>query len=153
MQGLPVGQFPLVKLVIEKVKHLVREITLEGLSAMLKLCELTVRFVGCVVLEYRIVLPYNRLWLLFRSSGNGRFRCRYNRLFGCRTDLLRLVFMQFFPCLSDTGCGQVAALSKFRCLEFRVAFEKHITTNDIFLVLAQIQVVAFGGKPFSVAIP
>ena len=80
----------MVELVIEKIKHLVREITLVGLSVMLKLCRLTVRFVGCVVLENWITLPYNRLWLLLRTIGNGRLRRRYNWLFGSRTNLLRL---------------------------------------------------------------
>ena len=108
----------MVELVIKEVKYLVREITLVGLSVMLKLRGLTVRLVGCVVLENWIALPYNRLWLLFRSSGNGWLRCRYNRLFGCSADLLRLILMQFLPCLFDMGCGQVAPLPKFRCLEF-----------------------------------
>ena len=90
---MPVGQFPVVELIIEEVKYLVREITIVGLAVMLKLRRLTVRLIGRVVLEYRIVLPYNRLWLLSRTIGNGRLRCRYNRLFGSRTDLLRLVGM------------------------------------------------------------
>ena len=150
---MPVGQFPVVELVIEEVKYLVREITLVTLSVKFKLRRLTVRFVGRVVLKYRIALPYNRLWLLFRTIRNGRLRCLYNRLFGSSADLLCLVLMQFLPCLFDMGCGQVAPLTKFRCLEFRFSFEKDISTNDIFLILAQLQLIAFGGKPFLVTLP
>ena len=97
----------MVELIIEKVKNLVREITLVGLSVMLKLRRQTIRFVNGVVLENWIALPYNRLWLLLRTIGNGRLRCRYNRLFGGSADLLRIVLMQFLPCLFDMGCWKI----------------------------------------------
>ena len=98
---MPVGQFPVVELIIEEVKYLVREITIVGFAVMFKLCGLTVRLINRIILEYRIALAYNRLWLLLRSIGNGRFRCRFGGWFGCRTGLLRLFKMQLLPCLPN----------------------------------------------------
>ena len=61
--------------------------------------------------------------------------------------------MQLLPRLPDTGCGQVASLSKFGTLVLRTAFLEHIAAYHVFLVLAQKQLVAFGGEPFRIAVP
>ena len=69
----------------------------------------------------------------------------HSGLSGCRACLFGFLFilfgMQLFPCLPDTGCGQVAAFSQFRCLESCVAIAKHIAAYHILLVLAQMRKV------------
>ena len=120
---------------------------------MLKLRGQTVGLITCVVLVNRVAPLYKWLWFLHSFFGNGRFRCRFGSC-TCLLDLLFLLFgMQLFPCLPDTGCGQVAAFSQFRCLESCVALAKHIAAYHVFLVLAQVQVVTFGGKQCLVAVP
>ena len=48
-----------------------------------------------------------------------------------------------------SGC----ALAKFGSLKPCVALAKHIAAYHILLVLAQVQIVSFGGKQFLVTVP